>query len=183
MQLEERHISIEELLTMAESQQSTAVPSEAPSFMDLEKLAAPERVPEEPLQNPDRESTPHEAKYAPERTIRGFRWFLVCVAIFSANLLYGLDTTIAADIQAAVSETYDNVTQLGWLGVGFGLGSTVSILPLGKMYSMFDTKWLFIICLVMFSAGSALCGGAPNMNALIIGRVWAGAGGAGMYLG
>lgn len=35
----------------------------------------------------------------------------------------------------------------------------------------------------MFSAGSALCGAAPNMNALIVGRVWAGAGGAGMYLG
>jgi len=35
----------------------------------------------------------------------------------------------------------------------------------------------------MFEAGSALCGGAPSMNALIVGRVWAGAGGAGMYLG
>ena len=35
----------------------------------------------------------------------------------------------------------------------------------------------------MFAAGSALCGGAPDMNSLIVGRVWAGAGGAGMYLG
>lgn len=35
----------------------------------------------------------------------------------------------------------------------------------------------------MFEAGSALCGGAPSMNALIVGRVWAGVGGAGMYLG
>lgn len=37
--------------------------------------------------------------------------------------------------------------------------------------------------LTVFAAGSALCGAAPNMNALIIGRVIAGAGGAGMYLG
>ena len=35
----------------------------------------------------------------------------------------------------------------------------------------------------MFEAGSALCGAAPGMDALIVGRVWAGAGGAGMYLG
>jgi MFS family permease len=35
----------------------------------------------------------------------------------------------------------------------------------------------------MFAVGSALCCGAPNMNALIVGRVTAGAGGAGMYLG
>ncbi|MCJ1453492.1 hypothetical protein MMC28_003839 [Mycoblastus sanguinarius] len=119
----------------------------------------------------------------PQRVVTGFRWFLVCVAIFSANVLYGLDTTIAADIQASVSDTFDNVTQLGWLGVGFTLGSTVTILPLGKAYAIFDTKWIFIGCLTMFAAGSALCGTAPSMNAIIVGRVWAGAGGAGMYLG
>ncbi|MCJ1470028.1 hypothetical protein MMC07_008673 [Pseudocyphellaria aurata] len=119
----------------------------------------------------------------PKRQLSGFRWFLICVAIFSGNILYGLDTTIAADIQASVSETFNNVTQLGWLGVGFALGSTVTILPLGKAYARFDNKWVFIGCLTMFSAGSALCGAAPTMNALIIGRVWAGAGGAGVYLG
>lgn len=119
----------------------------------------------------------------PKRELTGFRWFLVCVAIFSGNILYGLDTTIAADIQASVSETFNNVTQLGWLGVGFTLGSTVTILPLGKAYARFDNKWVFISCLTMFSAGSALCGAAPTMSAMIIGRVWAGAGGAGVYLG
>jgi Major Facilitator Superfamily len=122
-------------------------------------------------------------KAKPRREVTGFRWFLVCVAIFSANALYGLDTTIAADIQAFVSETFDNVTQLGWLGVGFTLGSTVAILPLGKAFGIFDTKWIFISCLTMFAAASALCAAAPSMNAIIIGRVWAGAGGAGMYLG
>lgn len=119
----------------------------------------------------------------PKRQIIGFRWFLICIAIFSANVLYGLDTTIAADIQAFVSDTFNNVTQLGWLGVGFTLGSTVAILPLGKAYGIFDAKWIFVGCLTMFAAASALCGGAPNMNAVIVGRVWAGAGGAGMYLG
>ncbi|KAH8650850.1 major facilitator superfamily domain-containing protein [Tricladium varicosporioides] len=124
-----------------------------------------------------------EVEPEPQRAVTGFRWILVCIAIFSANVLYGLDTTIAADIQGAVSESFQNVTQLGWLGVGFTLGSTVAILPLGKAYGIFDTKWIFIGCLSMFAAGSALCGAAPSMNAIIVGRVWAGAGGAGMYLG
>ena len=53
----------------------------------------------------------------------------------------------------------------------------------GKAYAIFDVKWLYIGSLTMFAAGSALCGAAPNMKALIVGRVWAGAGGAGMYLG
>ena len=119
----------------------------------------------------------------PKRQITGFRWLLICIAIFSGNILYGLDTTIAADIQASVSETFRNVTQLGWLGVGFNLGSTVTVLPLGKAYARFDNKWVFITCLAMFAAGSALCGAAPSMRAMIVGRVWAGAGGAGVYLG
>lgn len=118
-----------------------------------------------------------------KRQVTGIRWLLVCIGIFSGNILYGLDTTIAADIQAAVSSTYHNVTQLGWLGVGFTLGSTVTILPLGKAYARFDNKWVFVNCLTMFAASSALCGAAPSMSAMIVGRVWAGAGGAGVYLG
>ena len=72
---------------------------------------------------------------------------------------------------------------VSWLGVGFTLGSTVTILPLGKAYARFDNKWVFINRLTMFAAGSASCGAAPSKRALIIGRVWAGAGGAGVYLG
>lgn len=118
-----------------------------------------------------------------ERTVTGLRWFLICAAVYSANMLYGLDTTIVADIQGAISGTFDNVAQLGWLGVGFTLGSTVLILPLGKAFGVFDKKWVFISCLTMFAAASGLCGAAPSMPAMIVGRVWAGAGGAGMYLG
>ncbi|KAI1263591.1 major facilitator superfamily domain-containing protein [Xylariaceae sp. FL1019] len=119
----------------------------------------------------------------PERTIKGWRWALVCFAVFSANFLYGLDNTIVAAIQAAVVDDFNEVNKLGWLGVGFPLGSIAIILPLGKAYGAFDVKWLYFGSLTMFAAGSALCGAAPNMNALIVGRVWAGAGGAGSYLG
>jgi MFS family permease len=124
-----------------------------------------------------------EKDETPQREIQGIRWLLICIAVFSANLLYGLDNTIVADIQGAVAGAFDEYSRLGWLGVGFTLGSVVFILPLGKAYAIFDTKWLFLGCLTMFAAGSALCGAAPSMNAIIIGRVWAGAGGAGMYLG
>jgi hypothetical protein len=61
-------------------------------------------------------------------------------------------------------------------------GSTVMIFLLGKAYGTFDNKWVFIACLLNFALASALCGTATNMDAMIVGRVWAGAGGAGMYL-
>jgi MFS family permease len=88
--------------------------------------------------------------------------------------LYGLDTTIAADIQAATVETFGKVQQLAWVGIGFPLGSIVTILPIGKSYGMFDVKWLFISSCVLFEIGSAVCGSAPSMDALIVGRIIAG---------
>ncbi|EKG18978.1 Major facilitator superfamily [Macrophomina phaseolina MS6] len=130
---------------------------------------------------PDHQEQSKSAR--PQRSIRGVRWLLVCLAIFSCNLLYGLDNTIVADIQAAIIDSFGGVSKLGWLGIGFPLGSIAIILPIGKAYAIFDVKWLYVGSLAMFAAGSALCGAAPTMDALIVGRVWAGAGGAGMYLG
>ena len=150
----------------------TESPQTSPSVGDEEKQVG------------DREAVQDESTSRDqERSIRGFRWLLVCLAVFSANLLYGLDTTITADIQASVSDTFDDISLLGWLGFGFGLGSSVIILPTGKAFAIFDVKWLFVTAVTMFAAGSALCGGAPSMGALVFGRIWAGAGGAGMYLG
>ena len=135
---------------------------------------------------PEDSSSPSdtEPQAAAPRSVTGLRWVFTLVGVLSANLLYGLDTTIAASIQASVSSTFENsISELGWLGYGFGLGSSVAILPLGKAYGLFNVKWLYLLCLVQFAAGSALCGAAPSMAALIVGRVWAGIGGAGMYLG
>ncbi|CAG8890494.1 unnamed protein product [Penicillium egyptiacum] len=63
------------------------------------------------------------------------------------------------------------------------LGSIALLLAVGKAYGLWDIKWLWVLSIIIFQIGSAICGAAPNMNALIIGRVIAGTGGAGMYLG
>ena len=65
----------------------------------------------------------------------------------------------------------------------FVIGGVAVIMPLGKLYAIFDVKWLYIVSVVVFLAASALCGAAPNMNAEIVGRVFAGAGGIGLYIG
>ena len=117
------------------------------------------------------------------REVHGFKWFLVCLSLYLSALIYGLDTTIAADVQGAVVETFGNVQQLAWMGVGFPLGSVATVLPIGFLYTSFNQKWLYIGSIVLFEAGSALCGGAPSMKALIVGRVIAGIGGSGIYLG
>ena len=65
----------------------------------------------------------------------------------------------------------------------FMTGSIVTVLPLGKLYGKYNAKSLYIISVVGFLASSALCGGAPNMNAMIVGRVFLGMAGNGIYFG
>lgn len=132
----------------------------------------------EPIDPNDKTSTRDNV-----RKIIGFRWLLLCSAIYATALLYGLDTTIAADVQSAVIESFGNISQLAWLGAGFTLGSVAVILPYGALYSKFSLKYLYIGGIILFEIGSALCGAAPSMGALIVGRVIAGMGGTGLYLG
>lgn len=127
------------------------------------------------------------------------RWALVCVGIFLGALLYGknnglltvcqlmgspgLDTTIAADVQGSIYADLREINKLPWVGIGFPMGSVAVILLVGKLYGMFEIKGLLIFSIITFEIGSALCGAAPNANTLILGRVIAGIGGAGMYIG
>lgn len=58
------------------------------------------------------------------------QWVLVCIAIYGSEFLYGLDTTIVADIQGSIISDLGGVSMLGWLSVGFPLGSVATMLML-----------------------------------------------------
>ena len=96
------------------------------------------------------------------------------VAVYVTAFLYGLVTTIAADVQPAIVASLGGIEKLTWIGVAFPLGSVASILPIGYAYGLFEIKCLYFLSIIIFEAGSALCGGAPTMDALIVGRVIAG---------
>ena len=135
-----------------------------------------------------------------QRSISDTQWILCCVGLYLAAFLYGkllscrditshakesyegLDTTIAADVQASILASLGEIEKLAWVGIGFPMGSVAMILLIGATYGLFEIKYLLIAGVVLFETGSALCGGAPDMNAMIIGRVIAGIGGAGMDL-
>ena len=97
--------------------------------------------------------------------------------------VYSLDNTIVADITPAIINDFNGISLLPWLSVGFMIGGVAVVLPFGKLYGLYNAKHLYIASAVLFLAASALCGGAPTMNAIIVGRVFAGAGGNGMFLG
>ncbi|KAI9650914.1 hypothetical protein NHQ30_000949 [Ciborinia camelliae] len=120
---------------------------------------------------------------APVRDITGWRWALVVAAILSSTFLFALDNTIVADVQPDIVVTFNDIAKLSWLSVGFLIGAASTNLVWGKIFGQFNGKWTYIISIVIFEAGSALCGGAPNMPALIVGRALCGFGGSGAYVG
>ncbi|KAJ5374198.1 efflux pump antibiotic resistance protein [Penicillium concentricum] len=116
------------------------------------------------------------------RHIHGLKWFIAVCAILSSTFLFSLDNTVVADVQPNIVNDFGSAEKLPWVGAAFGLGAT-SILPWGKAYGVFNIKWLYVGTVIIFEIGSAICGAANNMTALILGRVIAGVGGSGMYSG
>jgi hypothetical protein len=50
--------------------------------------------------------------------------------MYMSAMLYGLDTTVVADVQGTVIERFGEPEKLAWIGVGFPLGSIAIILSL-----------------------------------------------------
>jgi len=152
---------------VAEKSPATGHPSTESVAVDKHRSATPEQ----------------EAGDAAVAQMGKLRWFSVCVGLYLTACLYGLDSTIAADVQGPILASLGDLDMLPWVGTGFLLGSVATISLFGSLYSSLEVKWLYLGSIVAFEVGSAICGAAPNMKAMAVGRIVAGIGGAGMYLG
>ncbi|KAH8811129.1 major facilitator superfamily domain-containing protein [Xylogone sp. PMI_703] len=130
--------------------------------------------------SPETEGATNPSPLRPQSTIL---WLFVLISILSSSFLYALDNTVVADVQPSIIKTFGEISKLPWLSVSFLLSAVTTILTWGQLFSVFNAKWLYIIAMVIFEAGSALCGGANTMNTLIVGRALAGLGGSGTYVG
>ncbi|KAI1374178.1 MFS general substrate transporter [Hypoxylon crocopeplum] len=149
--------------------------------MDAEKATLPRPI--SPLNGRAEAQERVEEQAEEQRKITGVRWFLFVVSTLTSIFIYSLDNTIVANIVPTIVNDLNGVSELAWLSVGFTIGGMAMVLPFGKLYNIYDSKWVYIYSTIVFMASSALCGAAPNMQAEIVGRVFAGAGGNGMYFG
>lgn len=156
--------------TLAAPQIDTRGGSEATSVIGGDEIDAEKSQP-----TPEEEPSP--------RDIHGVKWGLVVGAILSSTFLFALDNTIVADIQPVIVTHFDAVGKISWLSVSFLIGAASTNLIWGKIFGQFNAKWMYIFCVFLFEVGSAICGAAPTIDALIVGRAICGVGGSGMYVG
>ncbi len=107
--------------------------------------------------------------------------WLIALAVMAATFMEVLDTSIAnvslPHIAGNLSATTSEST---WVLTSY-LVSNAIVLPMtGWLALFFGRKRLLIICIGLFTLASVLCGMAPNLQLLIVARVFQGIGGGAM---
>ncbi|KAI9781321.1 MAG: hypothetical protein M1816_002418 [Peltula sp. TS41687] len=161
-------------------EQSRILGSSDPNLQQPERMRQEDGAPRSTL---DEEQAVLTMGMKPPRDVAGWQWALAVAAILSSVFLFSLDQTIVADIIPPIVQHFGEIDKLPWISVTLLLAAAGTINFWAKMFDQFDPKWLYIICVGGFEVGSAVCGAAPSMNAIIVGRAIAGLAGAGMYLG
>ena len=113
--------------------------------------------------------------------IDAYVWRISAVVIVG-SIMSILDTTIVNVALATLGrELHSSIDQIQWVVTGYLLSLAAVIPVTGWAARRFGAKRVYIISLVLFTAGSALCGLASSTTALIVFRVLQGVGG-GMIL-
>ena len=122
-------------------------------------------------QQPAAPGTPSDGRLSPELR-------RVSVVVVMGTIMAILDTTIVAVALATLARDFHtSINTIQWVTTGYLLALAVVIPLSGWAVHRFGAKPVYIISLVLFITGSALCGLARSADALIAFRVLQGLGG------
>src|SRR5437763_7537830 len=97
-------------------------------------------------------------------------------------LIASLDQTVVATALPTIVSDLGGLEHLSWVVTAYLLASTASTPLWGKLGDLYGRKKLFITAIVVFLAGSALCGLSQAMWHLILFRGLQGLGGGGLIV-
>ncbi|WP_432890846.1 MDR family MFS transporter [Kribbella sp. CA-245084] len=106
----------------------------------------------------------------------------VIVAIMLGMLLAALDQTIVATALPTIVSDLGGANHLSWVVTSYLLAETIMTALIGKFGDLYGRKRMFLISVVLFLAGSALCGMADSMLWLVGSRAIQGLGAGGLMV-
>jgi EmrB/QacA subfamily drug resistance transporter len=112
----------------------------------------------------------------------GQRLLVIYGALMLAMLLAALDQTIVSTALPTIVNDLGGLSHLSWVVTGYMLASTATTQVWGKLGDQYGRKYLFLGAIVIFLAGSVLCGQSRNMGMLIAFRAMQGVGGGGLMV-
>ncbi|GAA5961653.1 hypothetical protein JCM3765_000464 [Sporobolomyces pararoseus] len=129
-------------------------------------------------QNTPAEKTGQDMTYI----LQGKKLAVVFVAMLLSLLLVALDQTILATALPRIASDFNAFDLQGWVSTAFILTQTSFILIFGQVLRIYPAKWCLLSSIVVFEIGSAVCGSATNVYAVIVGRAISGVGAAGVFI-
>ncbi|KAF8213916.1 ABC transporter [Mycena galopus ATCC 62051] len=146
---------------------------------DLEASYTPQTTSREDV--PEK-ATPKASAAAESTILTGKRLVALFIAILLSVLLMALDQTILATALPRIASDFQSFTLQGWVATSFVLAQTVFLLFYAQLLRIFSAKWVLVVAIIIFEAGSLLCGVSQNIDQLIAGRTVSGFGAAGMFV-
>jgi EmrB/QacA subfamily drug resistance transporter len=102
---------------------------------------------------------------------------IVLIGLIIAMFFSALDGTIVGTAMPKIVGDLGGLSMMTWLTTAYLLTSTTVVPIAGKLADLLGRKTVYVTGLIIFMAGSALCGMAHNMTELIIYRGIQGIGG------
>lgn len=104
-------------------------------------------------------------------------------AIFMTAFLVALDRTIIATAIPKITDEFHSLGDIGWYASAYLLTACSFQLLLGRVYTFYNPKWVYLVAIGVFEIGSIICAAAQDSTTFIIGRAVAGVGSAGIFSG
>src|SRR5436309_5598843 len=118
------------------------------------------------------------ATEAPQQWVPSFNPWLIAISVMLATVMEVLDTSVAnvalPHIAGNLSATSEEAT---WVLTSYLISNAIILPATSWIGKYIGRKRFLIICIIIFTIASSICGAAPNLAILIIARILQGVGG------
>ncbi len=101
------------------------------------------------------------------------------VAAAGGALILSLDVSVANALMPAIGQDFgDGRAALSWVISGYAIVFAAALVPAGRVADRLGRRSMYVAGLAVFALGSLVCGLAPGLEVLLLGRVIQGLGAA-----
>ncbi|MHB8232256.1 MAG: DHA2 family efflux MFS transporter permease subunit [bacterium] len=115
-----------------------------------------------------------------EKSHKNYKWIVLALVVVSSFMAILDVNIVTVGLPKMMSHFGINVTDVEWVMIAYTIAYSIVILPMAFIRRKWGIKYPFIISIIIFVIGSALCGFAPSFTSLVIFRIIQAIGGAGL---
>ncbi|OKL60564.1 hypothetical protein UA08_03943 [Talaromyces atroroseus] len=129
-----------------------------------------------------KETASHQNSGEPPR-LQGAKLILLLSCLFLGNFTIGFDSSCIGTLIVILTDQFDALQDIGWYQTTYLFTLCAPTLIMGRLYTLYSMKTLYVCSFAIFVVGSILTAASPTSTAFILGRAVSGLGAAGINSG